>query len=639
MRYLSIVLIGLFICRSAEAQNKDVLQKDRLIYALQTAKDDSTRALVMTQLAESYRDDDLVRDSTFFYGQKALELSRKIGYASGEAKALLALSYYFFARGNYTNALELGLKALEIARVKGLRYDQAFAMIRIGNVYMNLKNYREALRYYQLTRDLTFKSRDSFFYAVTFWRSADAYNNLHLPDSALISAKMAEDTAIGMGNRFIQLGISSIMADAYAMKGMDSLALMYYRKDPGIELAQFFKNRGQRDSAIRYAKGSYDFAIRNSFRDMEFNSALLLSELYAADDPAAALRYQKIAMDVKDSLYGAEKVTAATSLAFQQKERQSELAMAEMTYRNRIRLLLTLGGFAIAIIVAIILYRNSRKEKRANVLLQEQKNEIAQALSDLKTTQAQLIQSEKMASLGQLTAGIVHEIQNPLNFVNNFADLNTEMIDELRNELKEGNIDEAISIAGNLKANEEKVNFHGKRADEIVKAMLQHSYNGSGRYELTDVNKLVEDYSRLALQSYRSRQKDFQAELIVETDAQAGSVLMIAQDIARVIVNLLNNAFDAVEDKQRTEGEKYHPVVKVSTRRKGEQLYIEVKDNGNGIAEDMRDKIFQPFFTTKPTGHAIGLGLSLSYNIVKAHKGEIQLKSAEGQGSDFVIVF
>ncbi|WP_336517036.1 tetratricopeptide repeat-containing sensor histidine kinase [Pollutibacter soli] len=637
MKNFYIAITGLVISCAAYAQNKDVLQKDRLTYALQTAKDDSTRALVMTQLAESYRDDDLVRDSTFFYGQKALELSRKIGYASGEAKSLLALSYYFFSRGNFTNALELGLKALEIARANHQQFDQAFAMIRIGNVYMSLKNYREALKYFQETRELTYNSKDSFFYAVTFWRSADAYNQLGLPDSALISAKKAEDTAIGMGNRFIQVGISSIMADAYAMKGLDSLALMYYRKDPSIELAKFFKDRGRRDSAIAYAKRSYDFGVRNSFRDMEFNSALLLSELYSDTDPGMALQFHKIAMEVKDSLYGAEKVAAATSLGFQQRERQSELEMAQLAYRNRIKLLSTLSGFAIAMIVAIILYRNSRKEKQANILLQQQKNEIAQTLADLKTTQAQLIQSEKMASLGQLTAGIAHEIQNPLNFVNNFADLNSEMIDELTSELKEGNIPEAISNAGNLKANEEKINFHGKRADEIVKAMLQHSSTGNGHYELSDVNRLVGDYSRLAYQSYRSRQKNLQAELIIDTDPNAGTALMIPEDIARVIVNLLNNAFDAVDEKQKADGERYHAIVKVSTKREGGKLLIKVKDNGNGISENIRDKIFQPFFTTKPTGHGIGLGLSLSYNMVKAHKGEIEVNSINGEGSEFTV--
>jgi signal transduction histidine kinase len=259
------------------------------------------------------------------------------------------------------------------------------------------------------------------------------------------------------------------------------------------------------------------------------------------------------------------------------------------------------------------------------------------ALNELKQTQAQLIQSEKMASLGELTAGIAHEIQNPLNFVNNFSDLNKELIEELQAELKKGDIREATSISESLKENEEKINIHGRRADGIVKSMLQHSRASGGQKEPTDINKLVDEYVRLAYHGYRARQKDFNVTLDIRLDPEAGQVKMVAQDIGRVLLNLLNNAFQAVNEKSRSGGDGYQPTVTVSTMRSPRGIDIRVEDNGPGIPDEIKDKIFQPFFTTRPTGEGTGLGLSLSYDIMKAHGGTITLQQNEGQGSVFTL--
>jgi signal transduction histidine kinase len=295
----------------------------------------------------------------------------------------------------------------------------------------------------------------------------------------------------------------------------------------------------------------------------------------------------------------------------------------------------------------------------------ERTAELNQSLNELKATQSQLIQSEKMASLGELTAGIAHEIQNPLNFVNNFSDLNKELIGELQEELKKGDLREALSIAENLKDNEEKINLHGRRADGIVKSMLQHSRASGGQKEPTDVNKLVDEYVRLAYHGFRAKHKDFNVKLDLQLDPALGRVPMVAQDIGRVILNLLNNAFQAVEEKANTAGPDYQPTVTITSsspagdpglRPKGhpqgtdrsnsaesanppmrESAIIRVADNGPGISESIKDKIFQPFFTTKPTGQGTGLGLSLSYDIIKAHHGEINIQSNPGEGSSFTI--
>ena len=263
--------------------------------------------------------------------------------------------------------------------------------------------------------------------------------------------------------------------------------------------------------------------------------------------------------------------------------------------------------------------------------------ELSNSLKHLQATQQQLIQSAKMASLGELTAGIAHEIQNPLNFVNNFSDVNKELIDELKGELATGNTPQAIEIADDIMTNEEKINHHGKRADAIVKGMLQHSRSSSGAKEPTNINALADEYLRLSFHGLRAKDKSFNSTIKTDYDESIGKINIIPQDIGRVILNLLNNAFYAVDEKKKQLRDEYNPIVTVSTKKTNGRVEIRVADNGNGIPQKVLDKIFQPFFTTKPTGQGTGLGLSLSYDIVKAHGGEITVKTKDGQGSEFVI--
>ncbi|MEK7227008.1 MAG: ATP-binding protein [Bacteroidota bacterium] len=284
---------------------------------------------------------------------------------------------------------------------------------------------------------------------------------------------------------------------------------------------------------------------------------------------------------------------------------------------------------------AMLASQNEDLEKQ----VEERTVELRQSLEELKTTQTQLIQSEKMASLGELTAGIAHEIQNPLNFVNNFSDLNAELLDELKQELEAGNKEEVFKILQDLKENEQKITHHGKRADAIVKGMLQHSRSGNGQKEPTDINALCDEYLRLAYHGLRAKDKSFNAKLDTHYDATMGKINAVPQDLGRVLLNLFTNAFYSVMQKRKQLGEGFESVVSVNTTRSADRVEIKVRDNGTGIPQKALDKIYQPFFTTKPTGEGTGLGLSMSYDIItKGHGGELKVETREGEFAAFTII-
>jgi signal transduction histidine kinase len=280
------------------------------------------------------------------------------------------------------------------------------------------------------------------------------------------------------------------------------------------------------------------------------------------------------------------------------------------------------------------------KEEQA-LRLREEKTKLEQTLGELQTTQKQLIQSEKMASLGELTAGIAHEIQNPLNFVNNFSEVSNELIEELKSEKAKvkSERDEQLEneLLDDIAQNLQKINHHGKRADAIVKGMLQHSRSSAGTKEPTDINALADEYLRLSFHGLRAKDKSFNAKFETGFDPSVGKINVMPQDISRVILNLINNAFYAVDEKKKQNQNGYEPVVTVNTKKMGDIVEIKVRDNGNGIPQKVLDKIFQPFFTTKPTGQGTGLGLSLAYDIIKAHGGEIKVETKEGEGTAFII--
>jgi signal transduction histidine kinase len=424
-----------------------------------------------------------------------------------------------------------------------------------------------------------------------------------------------------------------------ALQSNSRLAEAYYG------LAKTHQLMGQKDSAFHYAEQSVSAAEKSAFPPLTIVRPMeLLAELHeSTGDYKEALRYNRLSVASKDSLQSKNKMNQLAALMFDERLQQQEAEARKQQYQSRIRTYVLLFALLVFLLVAFFLYRANQQKQEANSLLQEKNTEIdkqrakaEQTLQELKATQAQLVQREKMASLGELTAGIAHEIQNPLNFVNNFSEMSAEMIEEL--EAAAGDKDETLGLARDLKVNLQKIHHHGKRAEAIVKNMMEHSHNTSGEKQFTDLNALTEEYLRLAYLGVQLKDKSFTAIIETHYDPAVGQLNVVSKDMGRVLLNLFNNAFYAVNEKKKLLNGRFEPKVSINTKKISDKIEISVQDNGIGIPEKLMDKIFQPFFTTKPTGEGTGLGLSLSYDIVtKGHLGEMRVASKEGEGAEFIV--
>jgi len=574
--------------------------------------DDKTRIAETLQLiggTHSYNGD--MKEAEKFY-LASLKISEKI-----EDKALIAqttngLGQLYASEGNYTKALEQYYAALKIykalgneapswgipwsySEIAGIFKYQGEVAEKSGDNNSARKKYIEVLKmYFDVLHFHEAKKNKTFF--------AESYRNI--------------------GNTYVKLKNNEKAKESY----VKSLEFAHELNDKD-ELRKTYAALSNYD---RF-QGDYKKAYEHYVKYILYRDSLTNDEI--------TKKSVQVQMD-----YEFEKKEIANKAL--QDKKDAEVARARKVQSLTITSLVIL---VVAILfVSLIQLRSNRHKKKANLLLQQQKRKVESTLKELKSTQAQLIQSEKMASLGELTAGIAHEIQNPLNFVNNFSEVNTELIEELEIEADKGNLQEVKLIAKDIKENEVKINHHGKRADAIVKGMLQHSQSVGGVKEPTDINALADEYLRLAYHGLRAKDKSFNAILDTDFDPAIGKVPIMPQDIGRVLLNLYNNAFYAVSEKMNSAPHGYEPRITVSTRlvpatenslihQSANSLIISVKDNGNGIPQKILDKIFQPFFTTKPTGQGTGLGLSLSYDIVKAHGGELRVETSEGEGSRFII--
>ncbi len=603
---------------------------------------DTARALIMAELSNEYRN---FSDSALIFGQKALELSKKIKFPKGEAYALYALGNFYRLEGDFPKAMNTLLAGLHIAEVLNDSSLTAKSVSSVGIVYSQMNDNLQAIKYFKKSRSLFEMMGNTTMVSQLNANISRGFRRNNQLDSALVYTKMAlryldidnEDALTSwiimeagtlqfeLGNKEAAFASLHNCIDINA-KNDDN----FYGSFAFNVIADFFKKSGQPDSSIYYAKKGLEAAQKIGFKFGALEASNLLAETYESRDIKEALYYQKISRSINDELYGAKIVQGLQKILSEEQERLREVEENKIAEKNRLRQYLMWAGLIIPSLFAFFLYRNNIKKHRSNELLKS-------TLSDLKSTQAQLIQSEKMASLGELTAGIAHEIQNPLNFVNNFSDLNTELIEEMRHALIMGDSKEAMQIALDVQANQDKISSHGKRADTIVKGMFQHSRTSSGRKELSDINKMANEYLQLAYHGFRAKDMNFNITMNTSYDPAIEMVNIIPQDIGRVLLNLYNNSFYAGSEKRKKQPEGFEPTIYVCTKKVGDQIEITVADNGNGIPEQIVDKVFQPFFTTKPTGQGTGLGLSLSYDIIKAHQGSINIRNTPGEGAEFII--
>ncbi len=589
-------------------------------------------------------------DLSLEYSEKALKLARDLNYSNGIVNSLSLAGESERLTGDYPKALQYQLEALEISRELKNEFVESNNLGFIGVIYMELNEYRQALQYFLPA--VTIKNRlpasppSVFILANT----GISYDFLDIPDSALHYLRLAARQNTEVRHPQLNSLIPRSVGNVYMHKGKLDSALQFYfaalqnsmSTNESINLggiqqkiAEVYEKLNLDDSSLYYALNAFNEAKRTSQKSRLLESSNLLVKLYREMHKYdSAFYYEDLATLVKDSLYGIPKFKQLQLLMLSEQKNQQEIEKEQEGYKNKTRMIALWSAVGIFLIIAFILFRNNRQKQKTNKVLEN-------TLSNLRSTQAQLIQSEKMASLGELTAGIAHEIQNPLNFVNNFSEVNEELLRELNAEADKGNLEEVKAIAKDITFNSEKINHHGKRADGIVKGMLQHSRTSNRQKEPTDINALADEYLRLAYHGLRAKDKSFNATLKTNFDENIGTVNIIPQDIGRVILNLINNAFYAVDEKKKHTSagsvqNGYEPAVTVSTKRNNGKVEISVKDNGSGVPQKVLDKIFQPFFTTKPTGQGTGLGLSLSYDIVKAHGGELKVETKEGEGSEFI---
>jgi two-component system, NtrC family, sensor kinase len=549
------------------------------------------------------------------YYLKAAEVFKKF-YPYWHHNAMGIVGIYYAEWGNYSKALDYINYALpHIKATKGvLETADGYYEYQLARIKFALGDYNEVLNHAQTLINTFETDTTNRFYSIGLLYKALAHVSLGEANVAyplLAQAKKFNDEAHGKR----MTTFNSTLEIDYGL---------YY----------YFEQIKDYKTAEKHLLSAYDKAVAEKINNLQLKYLKLLSNISARQNKfQESISFIEAYFALNDKL---EEEHAPFKIAEYENEQKrieqlqninvlkQERAIQEaiLNKRNTI-IIISVAGLLLISLSMIFLYRQLRINKKT--------------LKTLKETQSQLIQSEKMASLGELTAGIAHEIQNPLNFVNNFSDLSSELLDEMNEELKNGDTKEAILIATDVKQNLAKINHHGKRADTIVKSMLQHSRKSSGTKEPTDLNALADEYLRLSYHGFRAKEKNFNAILETHYDPSVGNVTMVSQDIGRVLLNLFNNAFYSVAQKKTEMGKEYEPTVTVRTVSKKNKVEVYVKDNGMGIPDNLIDKIYQPFFTTKPTGEGAGLGLSLSYDIVKAHGGELNVETKEGEGSVFII--
>jgi signal transduction histidine kinase/tetratricopeptide (TPR) repeat protein len=598
------------------------------------------------------------------YYNRALSIAKNAKAGKMIPGILNNIGLVYFNLGNYSQALSTYFEAVKGAEKENNNFVKAAVLNNIAYVYLELENMDEAEKNYLKVLEIDSASGD-------LRRMVQSLNNIgdvrliqKRPAEALVTMQRAYGMAIGIASPdLIEMSSRTLAAIYVSLDSTDKAERLFResislskQNNYGVPLVKSMIGL----SKIMYQKGTLKEALGFAMKAKELSEEMgqtilmrnandVLSKIYEAEgNTAASLESYKLFKQYNDSINDLRSRRVAATLEAEYEFSKKALQFEKESLRQQWIIISALAGLLSIVVILVIIARNRNKLNQAyhklqenNIVIENKNRRLEETLYQLTEAQAQLIQSEKMASLGELTAGIAHEIQNPLNFVNNFAEVSNELIEEMKVEFKKGELDEGFAIADDIKQNLEKINHHGKRADAIVKGMLQHSRTSSGQKEPTDLNALCDEYLRLSWHGLKAKDPSFNASFHFEPDESLPKLNVVPQDIGRVLLNLINNAFQACAERSRiaVNGYREKPMVKVSTHKRNNFIEIMVADNGPGIPEAIRDKIFQPFFTTKPTGEGTGLGLSLSYDIIsKGHNGSLEMQTSEGVGSIFRIL-
>lgn len=663
------------------------------------AKDTAYLAL-MARLAYTLSDSN--PDSSLSILPNLREQSRAVGYRSGEVQAMKFMGSAWLNKGNYEKAGEFYRQAYQLADKYGLKEEKASIVNNQGTRFMMEGNFSEALsQYYLAIREaeasginfikeaalnniaIIYFFQGNFDEAErTYKKTLDyvmsigdtpniirSYNNLaetNLEQKKFSDAYLRIMHAIELlphaDNPYLNALVNTTAA--FTFMAMDSLmsARSYFSKALQISdisqlpafrakcltgLANLDLVEGRSASSRKLALEALDIANDLGNTQLKRDVTFLLSRVFEAEgDMKNSLNYFRQFKDNADSLTTVNSRRAVEQLKAEYAFSKKEIEFRQKASQQRWVIFSSLAALLTASVILVLINRNrnrlnaaNRDLQEKNIIIETQRERAETALTLLKETQTQLVHAEKMASLGALTAGIAHEIQNPLNFVNNFSEVNAELSDEISQLLKEGRHEEAVQVAEDLRINQSRIIEHGKRAQSIVNSMLQHSRNNTDRKDWADINKIVQENLKLSYHGVSNRSKDFHAVIDIHTDPSLEPLMANAQEIGRVVLNLCNNAFHSVMSKQKRSGGGFEPRIKVVTGEDAKGVFIRVMDNGTGIPEKDRGKVFQPFFTTKATGEGTGLGLSLSYDIVtKNHKGELSFETIVGEGTTFTVI-
>ena len=592
-------------------------------------------------------------DSAIYYMELVLDSYTTLKDTALMAKAHLDIKGLYSTKAEYAQAANQVYSALQL-------YEQIEDELGIANCYVDLcdllyyeDKYQESVEYCDkaieiqkqanamedMAKSLRYKASSQLFSGVDLKEALETINEAIRIYEGMEGKEIELMACInGRGNILKYMGrYTEAIADYQANynKSLEIGFKPYIIPSIG-NIGHVYKLEGKYKEALPYTLKTIELIKASGDSKNLWENYMHARDIYEKlENFEKAHEYSKLYSDNYSQYLQTiiDRLESEAQIKYETKKRDEQILLQKTKIRQQQKIQILYISIAVLLLISLIgMLRSRSKLRKKQMEIALSKEKLEKSIKYLKSTQSQLIQSEKMASLGELTAGIAHEIQNPLNFVNNFSELNSELLNELKEELANGNVTEVEAIANDLSENEAKITHHGKRADAIVKGMLAHSRSGKGEKEPTDLNALAEEYLKLSYHGLRAKDKSFNADFKTDFDPNLPKVNIVPQDIGRVLLNLINNAFQAVHERSKEADSEYLPLVTITTKltANGQQL-IAISDNGPGIPPDIKDKIFQPFFTTKPTGEGTGLGLSLSYDIVKAHGGELKLETTEAE--------